>query len=415
MKKFTLPAGTTNRHQWHKDAVRAIENITRTFNMMHQKFGVIGGEEHESLVSVLGFGVNTPKNPKAVEIFNALGDKFDWSITRGNAETIAQAFADALPEAKAGIPIEDNRRTPKEEREQIEESNLAAVKREKEQAIKASETDEIADKLRAQYPWAVGQDSFKTGSARAAANLKKELTSKFPGVKFAVTSDTFSMGDSVDVNYTDGPSLRTVEKIADKYQCGRFDPMIDLSSYDHSAYGNAVDAVLGRAKYVHANRHYSDDIVTQAQTAVCAAYGVEYSGPSTVFDQSSGDYHARTCQNRAWRILQGQDIPRGAAIESLDSNAKGDDSLFGLFVFDVPEVRAPASNGAYSIEEHTHTKRGFQMFIVIPTERVERAEFNRLRREAKALGGWYSRKWQSTPGGFAFKESETAERFAAEH
>ncbi len=228
------------------------------------------------------------------------------------------------------------------------------------------------------------------------------------------------MGDSVDVSYTDGPSEKSVTTICDKYQSERFDPMIDLSSYDSSAAGHAVGAVLGRAKFVHARREYSETIVTQAQKAVCDSYGVEYDGPDTVFDDTSGDYHARRCQNRAWRILQHQDIPRDGSITSLDLEAKGDGSLFGLFVFDAPEPSASRlnANGAangYSIEEHAHTKRGFQMFIVIPAERLEREEFNQLRVEAKALGGWYSRKWRSTPGGFAFLESETAEQFAREH
>lgn len=64
------------------------------------------------------------------------------------------------------------------------------------------------------------------------------------------------------------------------------------------------------------------------------------------------------------------------------------------------------------IEEHTHTKKGFQMFICIMPERVERAEFERLRDLAQALGGWYSKPWGKTPGGFAFKDRAAAETFA---
>lgn len=64
------------------------------------------------------------------------------------------------------------------------------------------------------------------------------------------------------------------------------------------------------------------------------------------------------------------------------------------------------------IEEHTHTKKGFQMFICILPERVDRAEYDRLLEAAKALGGWYSKPWGKTPGGFAFKERQAAESFA---
>lgn len=65
------------------------------------------------------------------------------------------------------------------------------------------------------------------------------------------------------------------------------------------------------------------------------------------------------------------------------------------------------------IEEHTHTNKGFQMFIAIMPGRVERPEFNRMREHAKSLGGWYSRQWLTTPGGFAFKDKADAERFVA--
>lgn len=64
------------------------------------------------------------------------------------------------------------------------------------------------------------------------------------------------------------------------------------------------------------------------------------------------------------------------------------------------------------IEEHTHTKKGFQMFICIMPERVDREEFNRLRDLASNLGGWYSKPWGKTPGGFAFKDRAAAGTFA---
>lgn len=80
-------------------------------------------------------------------------------------------------------------------------------------------------------------------------------------------------------------------------------------------------------------------------------------------------------------------------------------------------ARAPVASAAPNvegmrIEEHTHTKKGFQMFIAILPDRVEREEFDRLRDAAQAVGGWYSRPWGGTPGGFAFKDRAAAERFA---
>lgn len=79
-----------------------------------------------------------------------------------------------------------------------------------------------------------------------------------------------------------------------------------------------------------------------------------------------------------------------------------------------PAAQAPvtAAPGGSRIEEHTHTKHGFRMWVVILPERVDREEFDRLAAAAKALGGWYSRPWGGTPGGFAFKVQASAEAFA---
>lgn len=68
--------------------------------------------------------------------------------------------------------------------------------------------------------------------------------------------------------------------------------------------------------------------------------------------------------------------------------------------------------GGLRIEAHTHTKKGFAMFVCVMPERVERDEFDRLRDAAQAMGGWYSRPWGRTPGGFAFKDRASAEAFA---
>lgn len=75
-------------------------------------------------------------------------------------------------------------------------------------------------------------------------------------------------------------------------------------------------------------------------------------------------------------------------------------------------VASPAIEGI-RIEEHTHTKKGFLMSIVILSERVDRDEFGHLLSVAKDMGGWYSKAWGTTPGGFAFKDRSKAEEFAA--
>ncbi|MDZ7823099.1 MAG: class I SAM-dependent methyltransferase [Ahrensia sp.] len=74
-------------------------------------------------------------------------------------------------------------------------------------------------------------------------------------------------------------------------------------------------------------------------------------------------------------------------------------------------ARAGNLSHAITIEKHMHTKKGFEMFMCILPDRVERDEYLRLLDVAKSLGGWYSKPWGKTPGGFAFKELESAESF----
>ena len=75
------------------------------------------------------------------------------------------------------------------------------------------------------------------------------------------------------------------------------------------------------------------------------------------------------------------------------------------------DVDAPEG---FSISAHTHSKKGFAMFIVEQADRVERGEFMAQLDKAKARKGWYSRKWGSTPAGFAFKDQAQAVAFMGE-
>lgn len=82
----------------------------------------------------------------------------------------------------------------------------------------------------------------------------------------------------------------------------------------------------------------------------------------------------------------------------------------------VSEPARPAAAGSghrFTIEEHLHTKRNIPIFICVLKDRVPRSQFDVLRRMATSHGGWYSRPWRGTPGGFAFKDRATAKRFAA--
>lgn len=89
--------------------------------------------------------------------------------------------------------------------------------------------------------------------AAAAKAIRAELAAAFPFSTFAVKSRSFSGGNAVDIDWTDGPTVAQVEKITGKYQEGSFDGMQDLYTYDRDR-----PADLPGAKYVQTQRGRSD-------------------------------------------------------------------------------------------------------------------------------------------------------------
>lgn len=66
-------------------------------------------------------------------------------------------------------------------------------------------------------------------AADAAKLLRAALKRQFPGVKFGVRTQSYSMGASLNVTWTDGPAVDEVRAVAGQYDAGRFDGSIDLA------------------------------------------------------------------------------------------------------------------------------------------------------------------------------------------
>ncbi len=93
----------------------------------------------------------------------------------------------------------------------------------------------------------------KSRHALAAANIRKELKHTFPGIKFSVTSESYSGGSSIDVSWVDGVPSQYVDSIVDKYQQGSFDGYTDMYNNDKD-----FDESHGSVKYTFSRREYSD-------------------------------------------------------------------------------------------------------------------------------------------------------------
>ena len=111
------------------------------------------------------------------------------------------------------------------------------------------------------------------GYVTAAKNIRIELKGMFPGVKFSVNSKSYSGGDSIRVNWIDGPSQKEVEAIISKYEYGNFNGMIDLYEYDKD---RSFTSKHGSTKYAFANRDHSDSSVQRALDNLYAKYQANF-------------------------------------------------------------------------------------------------------------------------------------------
>ena len=157
--------------------------------------------------------------------------------------------------------------------------------------------------------------SDKVGSLVAAAkNMRIELKAAFPSIKFSVKSKSYSMGNSINVSWTDGPTDDQIESIIDKSAAGHFDGSDDSYKDERSTWKDA----FGSAMYVHANRHDSDMAIASAIRTVCNKYDL-FPAP-TVAEYNSGSLNnvthkhcgdttlqclvRRTIQNRTWTLTK---------------------------------------------------------------------------------------------------------------
>lgn len=160
--------------------------------------------------------------------------------------------------------------------------------------------------------------------------------------------------------------------------------------------------------------------ITFTAPEVEADYTVDVAGPEREDGQASFCYVVTAL---------GRDAAAKAAIDHHKADAGHDDVVLVSIVKGAPAtdcgfawndlrakadtVTAPAEGTGYQIEKHRHTKKQIDMWIVVLSNRVERDEFERLRDSCESAGGWYSRQWGRTPGGFAFRSEEAASEWAS--
>lgn len=137
--------------------------------------------------------------------------------------------------------------------------------------------------LKAKYPnlTMVSGEDYRENLVTAAKNIRAELKAAYPGIKFSVRTERFSMGNAIRVGWTDGPNTAQVEAITNKYKAGSFNGYEDLYEYSRSDWKDA----FGSAKYVSTSRGQSESLVESGIRHIARRYGVE---PITIEQYKSG-------------------------------------------------------------------------------------------------------------------------------
>lgn len=76
-----------------------------------------------------------------------------------------------------------------------------------------------------------GRTVMQFNTKETAAAIRPALRAAFPGVKFSVRIDTYSMGSSIYVSWTDGPTSPEVQRVTYRFTSKTFNGMDDSTHY----------------------------------------------------------------------------------------------------------------------------------------------------------------------------------------
>ena len=96
-------------------------------------------------------------------------------------------------------------------------------------------------------------------AAQTARKIRKALKAAHPGTKFSVRTSKYSMGSSVRVSWTDGPTSEEVRPLLQSFQSASFDAMTD----SQTVHGYEFDGMrVSGAKYIYGQRETTGAEVT---------------------------------------------------------------------------------------------------------------------------------------------------------
>ena len=372
--------------------------------------------DHGTHISMNIFG---QPSEECMTALATIGEKWSWQINRKNYTAIIADLQTAT--ANLVLPEEDERTTAEERAEQaawMSEAN--AKRREHDAACKASIGAIMAK-------WPAGADAIVLAlhdqddsdpmtdycnhntTKRVAIGFRRGAREDFKQLRAAAAKFdlTAHLAPGCDI-YTafawreadQGPSHYR-ERVA---LLDGATPMRFLTNDQAEAHVRTLIEIKGNTE--------QEPILNGIFAHYAAAYGYEIHMESVehreTYSMGAGNYlKAGHDDCTGWRVIS---IDRGS-FERYSYVVE--DAIPAPQASQSAETSSPVKLDKAEVQRHFHTKRQTDFWLVVLKDRVERDEFDRLRDACKRAGGWYSRQWGSTPGGFAFDEESAAIEFAA--
>ena len=347
--------------------------------MMRELTGVIGGDEHDQTYCVLFGGSRADVTAAQV----AIGQRFNWTVSRANVGDIISAIESALVELKKTIPVVDKRITAEAAAQRDEENRKAKEERDAAESVKHTNRLAEVTRLRAENRWVTGEGL--RDAAKASANCKLELQTKWPHAGWSVRCDN----NSLRIEWLKGPTVKQVSAIADKYR---------------SDYGSASAEVFGRVSYLSYRREYGSGPYqtmveqTKVADAILALEGIERNGREHYQINLPRFVSPTDVACAARQVMEATEIPVGSEIEGVawfeGTGAAIPPNVYQLTLTVATAATATPAGGALGTVRHNTEHNGCEIsFFEKPTDalraQLQRAGFRITRRPPWK---WYT-KW----------------------
>jgi hypothetical protein len=112
--------------------------------------------------------------------------------------------------------------------------------------------------------------------ADCAKIVRWELKNLFPDTKFSVNISRFSMGNSMEIDWFDGPTRQDVEAVVMKYKYSHIEDIVTDSFGTHPI--NQHGFQRGGAKYIHCNAHLTTGEFTKVVEWVVNTHALQTMG-----------------------------------------------------------------------------------------------------------------------------------------